>query len=97
MTTNDTPTPRTDNEDEHASNVALYIDCHQTHKWSHGPMVVPSDFARQLERELRAHQRILSDIAEILDGKEDADDGQPNDAMKILSLIRSAPAAAPVA
>lgn len=46
-----TQTPRTDAEAESAHNIALYIDCQQTHKWEHGDEVVRADFARSLELE----------------------------------------------
>lgn len=49
-------TPLTDNESEHAENVALYLTCDDKTKWSHGPIVVRADFARDLERKLNASQ-----------------------------------------
>ena len=45
-------TPRTDDQEESAHNVALYWDCREHGDASPMPMVVSVDFARQLEREL---------------------------------------------
>jgi hypothetical protein len=47
-----TDTPRTDNEAEHACNVALQYECRDIGSMTDPPMVVGAEFARQLEREL---------------------------------------------
>jgi hypothetical protein len=47
-----TDTPRTDNEVDHACNVALQWECRDIGTMTDQPMVVGAEFARELEREL---------------------------------------------
>ena len=51
-----------------------------------GRQIVYTRAVDEIER-LRA---ALSDIEFIVDGKEDADDGQPNDAMQIMTIVQAA-------
>jgi len=59
-----TDTPRTDNEAEHACNVALQYECRDIGSMTDPPMVVGAEFARQLERELARLQTAINEFCE---------------------------------
>jgi hypothetical protein len=65
-----TDTPRTDNEAEHACNVALQYECRDIGSMTDPPMVVDAEFARQLERELGLANETIARLSGEVDARD---------------------------